>query len=766
MRGPDPTQGILRFDLPPTYGRTLLSPRLQRASMFTVREDGGRRALQSPYLFTPLSTTKDAMLRGSRAADNKQTCYPMTSPRLHSPPDGPWHVSSRSEYDALYQRSVGDDSDSFWAEQAEQLHWHKRWQPGPLCRLATQQAAGYNFDLNEGPIHISWFEGAETNIAYNYCAPAGNPLRLSFYPKAHCCCTSPLAPGLDRHVAAGHGDRVALLWEANDPGLDAQLTYQQLLEMVGAAWPLPGRIPTPTWPLPSPGTFGTVVFAGFSAEALAGRILDSRPRLVVTATGSRRGPKDVVLKTMVDEALDLCSDNGFLVEHCLVYRSPTLRDSSGIRLRPGRDVWWEDAVLVQPCSAPLVWLGAEAPLFKLYTSGSTGKPKAVLHTSAGYMLGAAMSFKYVFDSRLADIYWCAADCGWITGHTYVTYGPLLNCATQVIFEGVPSWPDPGRCWDIVDKYQVSVFYTAPTAIRALHACGDAFVTRCSRASLRLLGSVGEPINPEAWRWYHDVVGEGRCPIVDTWWQTETGSHMITPLPGAIATKPGSATLPFFGVEPVVVDEKGNELQVGLAALPPWCWLLQGVCEGFLMIRRPWPSIMRTIAGDHQRFETTYFNMFRGMYFTGDGCKRDADGYYWVTGRVDDVINLSGHRIGTSEVESALQAHPACVEAAVVPVEHPIRGQALYAFVTLMEGTKYPPAEGLREELCATVRKAIGAIAVPDVIHWAPSLPKTRSGKIMRRILRRIAAKEDDQLGDVSTLAEPSVVQLIIELRGK
>ncbi|KAJ9521849.1 hypothetical protein QJQ45_024716, partial [Haematococcus lacustris] len=688
-----------------------------------------------PYLFTPLSTTKDAMLRGSRAADNKQTCYPMTSPRLHSPPDGPWHVSSRSEYDALYQRSVGDDSDSFWAEQAEQLHWHKRWQPGPLCR--------YNFDLNEGPIHISWFEGAETNIAYN-C--------------------------LDRHVAAGHGDRVALLWEANDPGLDAQLTYQQLLEMVCQIanyltsigirrgddvtiyMPMLPELPATMLACARVGAVHSVVFAGFSAEALAGRILDSRPRLVVTATGSRRGPKDVVLKTMVDEALDLCSDNGFLVEHCLVYRSPTLRDSSGIRLRPGRDVWWEDAVLVQPCSAPLVWLGAEEPLFKLYTSGSTGKPKAVLHTSAGYMLGAAMSFKYVFDSRLADIYWCAADCGWITGHTYVTYGPLLNCATQVIFEGVPSWPDPGRCWDIVDKYQVSVFYTAPTAIRALHACGDAFVTRCSRASLRLLGSVGEPINPEAWRWYHDVVGEGRCPIVDTWWQTETGSHMITPLPGAIATKPGSATLPFFGVEPVVVDEKGNELQ--------------GVCEGFLMIRRPWPSIMRTIAGDHQRFETTYFNMFRGMYFTGDGCKRDADGYYWVTGRVDDVINLSGHRIGTSEVESALQAHPACVEAAVVPVEHPIRGQALYAFVTLMEGTKYPPAEGLREELCATVRKAIGAIAVPDVIHWAPSLPKTRSGKIMRRILRRIAAKEDDQLGDVSTLAEPSVVQLIIELRGK
>ncbi|KAL6753693.1 acetyl CoA synthetase [Haematococcus lacustris] len=673
------------------------------------------------------------MLRGSRAADNKQTCYPMTSPRL--PPDGPWHVSSRSEYDALYQRSVGDDSDSFWAEQAEQLHWHKRWQPGPLCR--------YNFDLNEGPIHISWFEGAETNIAYN-C--------------------------LDRHVAAGHGDRVALLWEANDPGLDGQLTYQQLLEMVCQIanyltsigirrgddvtiyMPMLPELPATMLACARVGAVHSVVFAGFSAEALAGRILDSRPRLVVTATGSRRGPKDVVLKTMVDEALDLCSDSGFLVEHCLVYRSPTLRDSSGIRLRPGRDVWWEDAVLVQPCSAPLVWLGAEEPLFKLYTSGSTGKPKAVLHTCAGYMLGAAMSFKYVFDSRLADIYWCAADCGWITGHTYVTYGPLLNCATQVIFEGVPSWPDPGRCWDIVDKYQVSVFYTAPTAIRALHACGDAFVTRCSRASLRLLGSVGEPINPEAWRWYHDVVGEGRCPIVDTWWQTETGSHMITPLPGAIATKPGSATLPFFGVEPVVVDEKGNELQ--------------GVCEGFLMIRRPWPSIMRTIAGDHQRFETTYFNMFRGMYFTGDGCKRDADGYYWVTGRVDDVINLSGHRIGTSEVESALQAHPGCVEVAVVPVEHPIRGQALYAFVTLMEGTKYPPAEGLREELCATVRKAIGAIAVPDVIHWAPSLPKTRSGKIMRRILRRIAAGEDDHLGDVSTLAEPSVVQLIIELRGK
>ncbi|PNW89098.1 hypothetical protein CHLRE_01g071662v5 [Chlamydomonas reinhardtii] len=631
----------------------------------------------------------------------------------------------------MYERSI-TDSDDFWAEQAEALHWNKGWS-APLCQS--------NINVENGPVHISWFVGAETNMAYN-C--------------------------LDRHIEAGHGDRVAIFWEGNDEGEERVLTYSELKSMVCRIanylkslgvkrgsdvtmyMSLVPELPAAMLACARIGAVHSVVFGGFSAEALSGRILDSQPNVVITSSGTMRGPKPIGLKAIVDDALDICEKHGHTVQHVLMLEQLPLAEVGG-SMKPGRDVTWREAVDSQSDECPVEWLPAEAPLFKLYTSGSTGKPKGVLHTTAGYMLGALVTTKYVFDVQPAtDVYWCTADCGWITGHTYVAYGPLLLGATQVLFEGVPTWPDAGRCWSIVDKYKVTIVYTAPTAIRALHAKGDAYVTRYSRASLRLLGSVGEPINPEAWRWYHQVVGDGRCPIMDTWWQTETGGHMITPLPGATPLKPGSATLPFFGVEPVVLDEKGNELQ--------------GPCEGVLCIKKPWPSMMRTVAGDHARFEQTYFSAYKGYYFTGDGCRRDADGYYWITGRVDDVLNVSGHRIGTAEVESALVEHPSCVEAAVVGVEHPIKGQSIYAFVTLMTGVE--PGDALRKELISTVRKIIGPFAAPDVIHWAPGLPKTRSGKIMRRVLRKIAAKEEDQLGDTSTLADPSVVQVLVELRGK
>jgi acetyl-CoA synthetase len=481
-------------------------------------------------------------------------------------------------------------------------------------------------------------------------------------------------------------------------------------------------------------------------------MLDSKPNVVLTCSAVKRGPKAIPLKTIVDDALDLTAKEGVNPEHVVVYDHKIAMPRSEVPFKEGRDKWWQDSISDQPAECEVEWMDAEAPLFKLYTSGSTGKPKGVLHTTAGYMVGATATFKYVFDVKPDDVYWCTADCGWITGHSYVTYGPLVYGCTQVVFEGVPTYPDAGRAWDIVDKYKVSIVYTAPTAIRSLMGKGDKYVTKYSRKSLRILGTVGEPINPEAWRWYYEVVGDSRCPVIDTWWQTETGAHMITPLPGATDLKPGSATLPFFGVEPAVVNEKGEEQE--------------GACEGYLVIKRPWPSMMRGLAGDQERFEKTYFEMFKGYYLTGDGCRRDKDGYYWLTGRIDDVINVSGHRIGTAEVESALVMHPDCSEAAVVPMEHPVKGQGIYAYVTLMEGNSYPPDESVRKALIAAVRKSIGPIATPDVIHWAPGLPKTRSGKIMRRILRKIANKEEDSLGDTSTLADPSVVQQLLDLRGK
>jgi acetyl-CoA synthetase len=488
------------------------------------------------------------------------------------------------------------------------------------------------------------------------------------------------------------------------------------------------------------GAIHSVVFGGFSPDALKDRIIDSDCRVVITADESMRGGRAVPLKTNADKALAECPN---------VHTMFVVRRSGGkIAWDEGRDVWYHEAMASAPAECEPESMDAEAPLFVLYTSGSTGKPKGVLHTSGGYLLYAAMTHKYVFDYHDGDIYWCTADVGWVTGHSYIIYGPLCNGATTLMFEGVPTYPDAGRFWQVVDKHKVNIFYTAPTAIRALMAQGDDFVTRYERKSLRILGSVGEPINPEAWEWYHRVVGDHRCPIVDTWWQTETGGILITALPGATVLKPGSATLPFFGVEPALVDDQGRELE--------------GEATGNLVIKHSWPGQMRTVYGDHQRFIDTYFKMYPGYYFSGDGAHRDADGYYWITGRVDDVINVSGHRMGTAEVESALVLHMAVAEAAVVGFPHDVKGQGIYAYVTLVNG--HAPTDELRKELIAHVRKVIGPIATPDVIQWAPGLPKTRSGKIMRRILRKVAANEIDSLGDTSTLADPGVVDDLLAHR--
>jgi acetyl-CoA synthetase len=632
----------------------------------------------------------------------------------------------------MYKRSIEDPS-GFWGDIAKQFHWEKPWDPSAVVKS--------NFDVRKGPIVTEWFKGGKTNVAYN-C--------------------------LDQHVAAGRGDHKALLWEGNEPTEQAAYTFSELKDLVcqisnylrevGAKKGdrvviyLPMRVELPAAMLACAriGAVHSVVFGGFSAEALAQRIVDSQPVAVITMTAVMRGAKPIGLKNIVDDALKLAAKEGYQAPTVVVVDNPVAAKRESVAMTAGRDVWWHDSIPRQAKEAAVEWVDAEDPLFMLYTSGSTGKPKGVLHTTGGYMIYTATTFKYVFDYKENDVYWCTADCGWITGHSYLTYGPLLNGATNVIFEGVPTYPDAGRCWEIVDKYKVSLFYTAPTAIRSLERLGNEWVTKHSRASLRVLGSVGEPINPEAWRWYNTVVGEGRCPIVDTWWQTETGGHMITSLPGAIDAKPGSATLPFFGVEPVILDDKGNELS--------------GAAEGVLCIKSAWPSVLRTIYGDQARFEQAYFGAYKGYFFTSDGARRDKDGYYWITGRVDDVVNVSGHRIGTAEVESALVLHEMCVEAAVVGVDHPIKGQGIYAYVTLMEGVA--PSDELRKALTVSVRNQIGAFAAPDVIHWAQGLPKTRSGKIMRRILRKIAAKEDDGLGDISTLADPAVVEDLIATRGK
>lgn len=621
------------------------------------------------------------------------------------------HINSMEEYKRMYEESI-TDPDGFWSKIAENFTWFKKWDKVR------------SYDFVEG--HIKFFENAKTNLSYN-C--------------------------LDRQLET-RGDQVAIIWEGNEPTEDSKLTYRELhtevckfanvLRKMGVKkgdrvcmyMQMLPELPIAMLACARIGAVHSIVFGAFSADSLKDRINDSECKILITQDTALRGKKqDIPMKTNADRALEECPS----IEKAIVLR----RTGLDIPMKGGRDVWWHDEMAADDITGDSPWeeMDAEDPLFILYTSGSTGKPKGVLHTTGGYMVYAATTHKYVFDYHDGDIYWCTADIGWITGHSYIVYGPLLNGATSVMFEGVPNYPDASRFWQIVDKYQVTQFYTAPTAIRALMKEGDEPVKKTSRKSLKLLGTVGEPINPEAWNWYNEVIGDSRCPIVDTWWQTETGGIMITPLPGAIPTKPGSATLPFFGVEPFLVDDQGNELE--------------GATSGTLLLRGAWPGIMRTVYGHHQRFKEVYFSMYPGYYFTGDGARRDEDGYWWITGRIDDVINVSGHRMGTAEVESALVSHPAVAEAAVVGYPHEIKGQGIYAYVTLKTGREY--TDELKKELRTHVRKEIGPIATPDVIHWAPGLPKTRSGKIMRRVLRKIAAKEYDQVGDVSTLADPSVV---------
>jgi acetyl-CoA synthetase len=562
---------------------------------------------------------------------------------------------------------------------------------------------------------------------------------------------------IDRHLEA-RGDQVAILWEGDDPSVDKAITFRELHQLVSKLgnglksrgvkkgdrvciyMPMIPEAAIAMLACARIGAVHSVVFGGFSPESLKDRILDSDCRVVITADEGPRGGKPVPLKANTDTALKACPN----VSTVVVVK----RTGGDIDWTDGRDVWYHDLTAEASADCPPEEMDAEDPLFILYTSGSTGKPKGVLHTTGGYMVYNAITHKYVFDYHDGDIYWCTADVGWVTGHSYIVYGPLANGATTVMFEGIPTYPSASRFWEVVDKHQINIFYTAPTALRALMGQGDDPVKKTSRKSIRLLGTVGEPINPEAWEWYYHVVGAERCPIVDTWWQTETGGILITPLPGATKLKPGSATRPFFGVVPELVDADGK--------------VLEGAASGNLVITRPWPGIMRTVYGDHQRFIDTYFKAYPGKYFTGDGARRDEDGYWWITGRVDDVINVSGHRMGTAEVESALVLHQAVAEAAVVGYPHKIKGQGIYAYVTLMNGVK--PSEELRKELVQQVRKEIGPIAAPDVIQWAPGLPKTRSGKIMRRILRKIAASELDSLGDTTTLADPSVVDHLVENR--
>jgi len=627
---------------------------------------------------------------------------------------GPIGKITEDEYFRLYRESLADP-DGFWGREGKRLDWIR-----PYTKVMN---ASY-----DGDVSIKWYEDGTLNASYN-C--------------------------IDRHLAT-RGDQTAILWEGDDPGEDRKVSYKELHEGVcRLANVLKSRgvkkgdrvtiympmIPEAAFAMLACARIGavhSVVFGGFSPDSLAGRIEDCRSTVLITADEGLRGGRKVPLKKNADVAIASCPVK---VETVIVVK----RTGGAIDWVPGRDVWYHEACAAASADCPPAEMSAEDPLFILYTSGSTGKPKGVLHTTGGYCVYTAMTHEYVFDYRPGEIYWCTADVGWVTGHSYIVYGPLQNGATTLMFEGVPNYPDPSRFWQVCDKHNVSIFYTAPTAIRALMREGEGFVKKAKRSSLRLLGSVGEPINPEAWMWYYEQVGEERCPIVDTWWQTETGGILITPLPGATPLKPGSATRPFFGIEPVIVDGEGNRLD--------------GVCEGNLCLARSWPGQMRTVFGDHKRFVETYFSTFKGLYFTGDGARRDADGFYWITGRVDDVINVAGHRLGTAEIESALVAHPKVAEAAVVGYPHDIKGQGIYAYVTLRADEE--PNEALRRDLVQWVRKEIGPIAAPDLLQWAPGLPKTRSGKIMRRILRKIAADEHDQLGDTSTLADPAVVDDLV-----
>jgi acetyl-CoA synthetase len=640
------------------------------------------------------------------------------------------HIGSMDEYLEKYNRSI-EEPEEFWSEMAQNFHWFKSW----------KEVRSYNYDMDRSPVDVKWFAGAKTNVCYN-C--------------------------VDRHLEI-RPDKTAIIWEGNEPGEDSTISFRNLHiqvckfanvlknrgvkkgDRVSIYMPMVMEATIAMLACARIGAVHSVVFGGFSAEALADRIVDSNCKTLITANGTFRGPKAIPMKPNADQAMESASNQmSDEVETCIVVRR--VGEDSGIEceMKEGRDLWWDEAIAEAKDKCPCVEMDAEDPLFILYTSGSTGKPKGVLHTTAGYMVYTATTHKYIFDYHQEDVYFCAADIGWITGHSYIVYGPLANGATTMMFEGIPTYPNPDRYWQVIEKWKVNQFYTAPTAIRAIAAAGEEWPGKYKMESLRVLGSVGEPINPEAWRWYYRNAGKERCPIVDTWWQTETGGILISPLPGATPLKPGSATFPFFGVKPILLDPqsgleiKGNDV------------------SGVLAIKEPWPGQMRTIFGDHERFESTYFQQYKGYYFTGDGCRRDEDGYYWITGRVDDVINVSGHRMGTAEVESALVAHVDVAESAVVGFPHEVKGEGIYAFVTLNTGIEY--SEDLRAQLKQQVRNVIGPIATPDQIHWAPALPKTRSGKIMRRVLRKIATNETDQIGDVSTLADPSVVEYLIANR--
>ncbi|WP_433909081.1 acetate--CoA ligase [Sphingomonas yabuuchiae] len=641
------------------------------------------------------------------------------SAHVHPVPQWADSASMDAQGYARAYDAAKSDPDGYWGEQAKRLDW------------ITPFTSVKDTSFDEADFRINWFADGQLNVA------------------ANC---------IDRHLET-RADQVAILWEGDAPGTDRRITYRELHEQVcrlanvlkdlGVAKGdrvtlyLP-MIPEAAFAMLACARIGaihSIVFGGFSPESLANRIVDCDSRIVITADGGCRGGKAVPLKANVDAALE---HDGVAVDHVLVVR----HSGVDVTMKDGRDQWYGDLVDAASADCPPEPMGAEDPLFILYTSGSTGKPKGVLHTSGGYLLWAAYTHQHVFDYREGEVFWCAADVGWVTGHSYVVYGALANGATTLMYEGVPNYPDFSRFWQIVDKYKVATFYAAPTALRALMREGDEWVKKTDRSSLRVLGSVGEPINPEAWEWYYNVVGEGRCPIVDTWWQTETGGHMIAPIPGAVALKPGSATLPLPGVLPQIVDAEGK--------------VLDGAVEGNLVIADSWPGQMRTVWGDHDRFFQTYFTTYPGKYFTGDGCRRDEDGYYWITGRVDDVINVSGHRMGTAEVESALVAHAKVAEAAVVGMPHDVKGQGIYAFVTLNAGVEED--EALRAELVQWVRREIGPIATPDALQFAPALPKTRSGKIMRRILRKIAENQVDALGDTSTLANPAVVDHLVANR--
>ncbi|MCT6886606.1 acetate--CoA ligase [Bartonella apis] len=626
----------------------------------------------------------------------------------------------RETYLQWYDESI-KDPDAFWSKHGRRIDWFK-----PFTKVKNTSF--------RGRVSIKWYEDGITNVSYN-C--------------------------IDRHLKS-RGDQVAMIWEGDNPYIDKKVTYKELYEnvcrfanilkkrgvkkgdRVTIYLPMILEAAYAMLACARIGAVHSVVFAGFSPEALAGRIVDCESTFIITADQGVRGGKPIPLKENVDHAIDIAARQYVLVNQVMVVR----RTGGKIGWAPGRDFWYHEEMANAKTECPPARMKAEDPLFILYTSGSTGKPKGVLHTTGGYLVYASMTHEYVFDYHVGDVYWCTADVGWVTGHSYLVYGPLCNGATTLMFEGVPNFPDQARFWEVVDKHKVNILYTAPTAIRALMGAGDEYVERSKRTSLRILGSVGEPINPEAWNWFYHKVGDDRCPIVDTWWQTETGGHMITPLPGATVLKPGAATLPFFGIKPELVGTEGE--------------VLEGENDGNLCIIDSWPGQMRTIYGDHNRFVETYFSTYKGKYFTGDGCRRDHDGYYWITGRVDDVLNVSGHRLGTAEVESALVSDHNVSEAAVVGYPHPIKGQGIYCYVTLMEGVE--PSEELRQHLIKHVRNEIGPIATPDKIQFSPSLPKTRSGKIMRRILRKIAEDEFENLGDISTLAEPQVVEDLIANR--